>query len=130
MSDQSHTTDAPKAEPSVIERREHKDGVVEIYTNFIDIIWGFHDIRLRLARYLPLNSDYSSACPLRYVVEQNAAVLMGWAEAKLLRDILTDAIERYELANGELQWPKLPGQNLKESREQQLMASTPQGKAN
>lgn len=130
MSDQSPTTDATQAEPSVIERREHKDGVVEIYTNFIDICWGLHDIRLRFARVLPVNSEYSSSDPLRFVVEQNAAVVMAWGQAKLLRDILTDAIERYELANGELKWPKLAGQNLKESREQQLMGSAPQGRTN
>jgi hypothetical protein len=54
---------------------------------------------------------------------------MAWNEAKLLRDILIDAIERYELANGELQWPKQATQNVKEFR-QQLLASAPGGKVN
>jgi|HubBroStandDraft_6_1064221.scaffolds.fasta_scaffold819618_2 hypothetical protein len=41
------------------------------------------------------------------VAEELAAVTMAWGQAKLLRDALIDAIERYEIANGELKWPAL-----------------------
>ena len=33
---------------------------------------------------------------------------------------LIDAIERYEIANGELKWPALGAQNLKEARAEQI----------
>jgi hypothetical protein len=121
---------SPANETNAFELREQKDGIDEIYANYIDICWGCHDVRLRLGRIVPTDGGYGSSKPLRIVVEQTAAVTMAWNEAKLLRDILIDAIERYELANGELQWPKLAGQNLKEFRAQQLLASAPGGKVN
>jgi hypothetical protein len=120
---------SPANEPA-LELREHKDGVCEIYANFIDICWGLHDVRLRLARVVPTDGGYGSSQPLRVAVEQNAALTMPWGEAKLLRDILIDAVERYELTNGELKWPKLAAQNVKEFRQQQLLASAPEGKVN
>ena len=121
---------SPANETTAFELREHKDGVCEIYTNFIDICWGSHDVRLRLARIVPTDGGYGSPQPLRIVVEQTAAVTMAWGEAKLLRDMLVDAVERYELANGELKWPKLATRNLREFRQQQLLASAPGGKVN
>ncbi len=140
------------ANETALELREHKDGVCEIYANFIDICWGLHDVRLRLARVIPTDGGYGSSQPLRVAVEQNAALTMpwgeakllrdilidaveryeltNWGEAKLLRDILIDAVERYELTNGELKWPKLATQNVKEFRQQQLLASAPVVKVN
>jgi hypothetical protein len=63
-------------------------------------------------------------------VEVRAAVNMAWPQAKFLRDMLTDAIERYEIANGELKWPELATQNLQEAREErgkQLLTSVSSG---
>jgi hypothetical protein len=63
-------------------------------------------------------------------VEVRAAVNMAWAQAKFLRDMLTDAIERYEIANGELKWPEPATQNAAEAREErgkQLLTSVSQG---
>jgi hypothetical protein len=130
MPEESPTHEATHTEEPAFELREHKDGIVEIYANFIDICWGCHDVRLRLGRSIPIDGGYSSSKPLRIVVEQTTAVTMAWCEAKLLRDMLTDAVERYELANGELKWPNLATQNVRESRQAQLLASAPQGKAN
>jgi hypothetical protein len=130
MSEESPTHEATHTETPDFERREHKDGIVEIYTNFIDLCWGPHDLRLCLARSFPTGGVYTSSETVRIVVEQTAAVTMAWREAKLLRDMLSDAVERYELANGELKWPDLPTKNVKEFRQQQLMASAPQGKVN
>jgi hypothetical protein len=41
--------------------------------------------------------------------------------------MLTDAIERYEIANGEFQWPELATQNAQEARGKQRLMSVPQG---
>lgn len=98
----------------------------EIYTNFVDIGWGPADVYLRLC-HLVLATQ---AAPVRFVVEVRASVNMAWAEAKLLRDMLTDAIERYEMANGELKWPQLATQNMQEAREErgkQVLMSAPLG---
>jgi hypothetical protein len=121
MSEQLPTNDA-----SAIEFREHKDGVCEIYTNFVDIGWRPADVYLRLCHLVPA----TQVAPVRFVVEVRAAVNMAWAEAKLLRDMLTDAVERYEIANGEIKWPQLAAQNAHEAREErdkQLLTSVPQG---
>lgn len=42
---------------------------------------------------------------------------MARTQAKLLRDALTDTIERYEVANGEIKWQKLAAQNAQEDRD-------------
>ena len=131
MSDEQAGTNQTNA----IETREHKDGVREIYTNFIDISWGLHDLRLRLSCVVPIVSAYIKSRPVRFVVEEHTAVTMAWAQAKLLRDSLTDAIERYEVANGEIRWPKLAAQNAQEDRDtranQILTALVPEsGKTN
>ena len=57
---------------------------------------------------------------------------MAWDQAKLLRDALIDAIERYEIANGELKWPALAAQNLKEAIAEQILKNAPEriGKVN
>jgi hypothetical protein len=104
--------------------RDHKDGVCEIYTNFTDLCWGPNDVYLRLCHVVPATTQ---AFPVRVVVEVRAAVDMAWAQAKFLRDMLTDAIERYEIANGELKWPQLETQNAQEARGKQLLMSVPQG---
>ena len=80
----------------------------------------FQADRLRLAQLVPLNSGHSPIDPLRFVAEELAAVTMAWGQAKLLRDALIDAIERYEIADGELKWPALGAQNLKEARAEQI----------
>ena len=74
--------------------------------------WGPNDVYLRLSHLVPA----TQASPARFVVEVRAAVNMAWAQAKFLRDMLTDAIERYEIANGELKWPELATQNAQEAR--------------
>jgi hypothetical protein len=115
---------SPQNDANTIEFREHKDGVCEIYANFVDLGWGRNDVYLRLC-HLALDTQ---AQPDRFVVEVRAAVNMAWPQAKFLRDMLTDAIERYEIANGELKWPELATQNAQEARDQLLM-SVPQRSA-
>jgi hypothetical protein len=117
---------SPQNDATTIEFREHKDGVCEIYANFVDLGWGRNDVYLRLC-HLVLATQ---APPDRFVVEVRAAVNMAWPQAKFLRDMLTDAIERYEIANGELKWPELATQNLQEAREErgkQLLTSVSSG---
>jgi hypothetical protein len=119
---------SPPNDANDIEFRDHKDGVCEIYANFVDLGWGPNDIYLRLCHIVPATQAQASS--VRFVVEVRAGVNMAWAEARVLRDMLTDAIERYEIANGELKWPQLAAQNLKEAREErdkQLLMSAPQG---
>jgi hypothetical protein len=122
---------SPSNETSAIEFREHKDGVCEIYANFVHLCWGPNDVYLRLCHLVPATHTSLDG----FVVEVRAGVNMAWAEAKLLRGLLTDAIELYEAANGELKWPKLATQNTQgsqEERDKQLLTNVlpGSGKAN
>ena len=71
---------SPTNEDSAVEFRDHKDGVCEVYSNFVDIGWGRNDVYLRLC-HLALDTQ---APPDRFVVEARAAVNMAWARAKIL----------------------------------------------
>jgi hypothetical protein len=75
MPEQSPTNDA-----NAIEFREHKDGVCEIYANFVDLGWGRNDVYLRLC-HLVLATQ---APPDRFVVEVRAAVNMAFGSGKTL----------------------------------------------
>ena len=92
----------------------------------------FQADRLRLAQLVPLNSGHSPTAPLRFVAEELAAVTMAWARQNFCGDALIDAIERYEIANGELKWPALAAQNLKEAIAEQILKNAPEriGKVN
>lgn len=73
---------SPANDANAIEFRDHKDGVCEIYSNFVDIGWGANDVYLRLSHLVPTATQ---ARPDRFVVEVRAAVNMAWAQAKLLQ---------------------------------------------
>ena len=84
-------------------------GVVEIYCNFFHVNWSLFDVRIKLAQLVPTQeADLGKPGVVSArVAQERAALTMAWHEAKLLRDALTDAINRYEKVNGELIIPKM-----------------------
>jgi hypothetical protein len=97
----------PKPEHVITEFRKHEDGIFEVYTNFVNVTWTLFDVRLRLAQVVPTATkvgDNSAG----FVAEERAAVTMAWPEAKVLRDMLANAVKRYEETNGEIKPLKLP----------------------
>lgn len=97
-----------KVDKNVKEFIKHPEGICEIYTNFIQITWTLFDVRIRLAQVVPTAMKFAEDDPKGFVAEENAAVTMAWAEAKILRDMLVDAVQRYEKTNGEIKPLKLP----------------------
>lgn len=85
-----------------------RDDSTEIYTNFHFVNWSIVDVRLRFGQLTP--TDQNEQGKIGVVAEEQAAVTMSWASAKVLRDSLSDAIQRYEKANGiiEISSLKLP----------------------
>lgn len=81
-----------------------EEATPEIYTNYVHASWSLFDVRFQLGQLIPTGTDLTSG----FVVEQRGAVTLAWAEAKVLRDMLADMIDRYEKTNGEIKPLKLP----------------------
>lgn len=75
----------------------------EIYTNFVHPTWTLLDVRFMLGQLVPTDPGVSQ----EFVVEQQGAVTISWAQAKILRDFLISLIESYEKTNGEIKPLKL-----------------------
>jgi Protein of unknown function (DUF3467) len=78
--------------------------VPEVYGNFFNVSWTLFDVRFLIGQLVPKGQDQTS----QFVVEQRAAVTIAWAEAKVLRDILSELVAKYEQANGEIKQLHLP----------------------
>jgi hypothetical protein len=76
----------------------------EIYSNYMNASWTLFDGRIALGQIVPLDSGGSP----EFVVEERAAVIIAWPEAKVIRDALIDLVARYEKANGEIKPLNLP----------------------
>lgn len=75
----------------------------EIYTNYVHTTWTLFDVRFMLGQLIPNEPGKS----LDFVVEQQGAVTISWAQVKNLRDFLIALIENYEKTNGEIKPLKL-----------------------
>ncbi len=78
---------------------EAKNNAAELYTNLIHLTWTLYDIRLVLGQ---LKSARPGSDNSGFFVEQQGSVTMSWSQAKVLRDMLTDQVARYEKVNGEI----------------------------
>jgi len=65
------------------------------------------DVRLTFAeQYEVLRYAASGSRKMR--IEERVSVTMGWRETKLLLDLLSDIVGKYEEVNGEIKEPRLP----------------------
>jgi hypothetical protein len=104
----ARATPAPKAETSElppIEWRQPDNGVFETYSNFIHANWTAAEMRIRFAQLVP---DPRGPDAARWSIEERTAVIVSWVGAKYLRDLLSEAIARYENLNGEIKQGKIP----------------------
>jgi len=86
-------TSSDQPRPKWIRREDS----AEIYSNLYFINWSRTDVRLRFGQMIPVNEVGTN---VEFVVEEQAAVTIAWAQAKALRDSLSDAVERFEKMNG------------------------------
>lgn len=86
-----------------------REDSAEIYSNMFFLNWSLVDVRIRFGEMIPIGTSPEGS-KVNYVIEENAAVTMSWAQAKALKDSLIDAVTRYENTNGaiDLQKLKLP----------------------
>ncbi|HEY5174354.1 MAG TPA: DUF3467 domain-containing protein [Terriglobales bacterium] len=114
MNDQGKEAAHPTPESTVAEEAATKtkvafvphDGrVEEVYANAIDVTWTPYDVRIRFGQFLPVQNPEE---PRNWEIDERVAVTVAWAEAKFLRDTLTQVIERCETVNGEIKPAKIP----------------------
>jgi hypothetical protein len=81
-------------------------GRCDIYSNLYHLHWTLVDVRIRFGVILP-NQEMSpeQATPF---IQEVGAVTMSWAQAKALRDSISEAVKRYEEKNGEIGVLQLP----------------------
>lgn len=94
----------PQKETPKIPLVRPDDGIFETYSNFVDAVWTLFDVTIRFAQITP--APPSSGRPFDAV--ESAAVTVAWPEAKILRNILVDLVNRFEETNGEIKPLKLP----------------------
>jgi hypothetical protein len=83
-----------------------REDSAQIYSNMFFLNWSIVDVRIRFGEMIPIGTSPEGS-KVEYVVEENAAVTMSWAQVKALRDSLNDAVTRYENTNGEIDLRKL-----------------------
>lgn len=82
------------------------EGVCDVYSNFLNLNWTLYDIRIRFGQIIP-NPEQQPDVAL-WAINEWAAVTMPWGQAKALRDMLNEAVLKYEAVNGEITLPTLP----------------------
>lgn len=90
-------------EPVVYKWVKTKNEVPDIYCNFLQVSWTLFDVRFVLGQLVP--TEPSSR---EFVVDERGNVTIAWPETKVLRDLLTKLVEKYEETNGEIKPLKLP----------------------
>jgi hypothetical protein len=82
------------------------DGVEDVYANYVQLNWTLYDVRMRFGQIIPHPQDPPERA--RWAVLESVAVAVPWGQAKLLRDLLSQVIQKYEEINGPIVIPKLP----------------------
>lgn len=101
-----HEDSAPHQSKTTTEWIRDEEGVYETYANFFFLNWTPLDVRIRFAQLIPDPRQTQAAAPS--VANERAAITMSWGHARVLRNLLSDVLERYENLNGELVVPKMP----------------------
>src|SRR5580700_10291643 len=80
------------------------EGIFQVYSNYIDAAWTLFDVTIRFAQIVPLPVSGSEP---NFEAEENARVTLAWPEVKILANMMTDLVKRFEEANGEIKPLKL-----------------------
>jgi hypothetical protein len=90
-----------------IEPVEAPGGIFHTYANHVLANWTPYDVRIRFGEGYRLPELTPEQRPTMRI-EERVSVTLSWTEAKVLRDILTDVIEKFEKLNGKITTPKIP----------------------
>lgn len=88
---------------------EPEDGIVEAYSNVVNMNWTLYDVRIRFAELLQVpDEDRPNWENQHGIILERVAVTMPWHQAKFLCNLLDGLIKNYEEINGELKQIRLP----------------------
>lgn len=79
---------------------QNPKGIPEIYSNYIHTSWSLFDTRILFGHLKP-----RLAASDTFIVEEQGALTLSWAQTKNLAAILSEMVKAYEFVNGEI--PKL-----------------------
>jgi hypothetical protein len=96
-------------------------GLTEIYGNYIHCNWSLFDTRILIGHLKPELGDSK-----KFVIEEQGALTLAWAQTKNLARLLTEMVEAYESVNGEIQQLKL----APNAEERKAAAAAKEQKAN
>jgi hypothetical protein len=74
----------------------------KIYSNMLHVGWTLDDVRITFGAIKAEDIDRGS-----YVTEEQGSAVIGWRQAKTLRDVLNRLVDAYEAKNGEIRVPYL-----------------------
>jgi hypothetical protein len=83
-----------------------REDSAEVYSNMFFLDWSATDVRVRFGQMIPTTTERENNM-VPFIIEENAAVTMTWAQIKALRDGLANAVERYERTNGEIDFSRI-----------------------
>lgn len=83
-----------------------KDGVVEVYGDYIHLNWTSLNVRIRVTQLIADPRVNPSSA--KWVVEERAVCTLPWFTAKILQNLLTGLVTKYEQINGEIKLPQMP----------------------
>jgi hypothetical protein len=104
-SKEPNVDDSVRDEQTSPEWIEPEEGVFQAYSNLVHVNWTATDVIFRFAQIVPKRNPLNDAS---WAIEESAAVTMAWIQAKHVRAILNDIIQRYENVNGEIKTPTMP----------------------
>ena len=88
------------------------DSPIEAYANLVSLMGRHDDVRIAFGQSIPAKGDpFVPKGPpqgsvqrqqVRLSVKESVAVTMSWQQAKVVRDLLGDAIKQFEDLNGEI----------------------------
>jgi hypothetical protein len=90
----------------------------EVYSNQFSLGWTARDLRIQFRQLIVTAGDPVVAAErpggwsnevTKLLAEERAAVTTSWSDAKVLAGMLTEAVQRFEAANGEIKQPVCPG---------------------
>jgi hypothetical protein len=87
------------------EKREwvkNPNGLPEIYGNYLHTNWSLFDTRILIGHLKPYLGDST-----KFVIEEQGAINLSWAQTKNLARLLGGMVRAYESVNGEIPQLKL-----------------------
>jgi|SRR6266446_3506323 len=103
MTNENPTSETPITPFSWI---EPEDGICDVYSNFVHLNWTLYDVRIRFGQIVAHPEQPPEKAV--WAINEWAAVTIPWGQAKALRDMLNETIQKYEAINGEITVPTLP----------------------